>query len=181
MDSVPILFLSALMSHAKAIDTNVIRQSLIDRYDQMGIPVTVPNFGKHITNYISKSTHSADQIIVSFPEQGNFGKNILNEQDSVYTYLTHYSLAAELPNDCVTLKVRISRTFGACFACWYYFAGNNYGWSVGQYQTTAKVQEFSQTGPLSDLDIYFERGTFKVEYFINGSTIPARVKEFMVN
>lgn len=172
---------SALMSHAKAIDTNIIRQNLINRYDQMGIPISVPNFGKHITNYISKSAHVGNKLIVSFPEQGNFGKNILNTQDSVYTYLTHYSLAAELPNDCVTLKVRISRTFGACFACWYYSAGNNYGWSVGQYQTTARVQEFTQTGPLSDLDIYFERGTFKVEFFVNGATTPARVKEFVVN
>ena len=171
---------SALLSHAKAIDTNAIRQNLIDRYDQMGYPLVVPNFGKHITNFINKSQPLADQIIVSFPEEGNFGKNILNNQDSIFTYLTNYSLSAELPSDCVTLKIRISRTFGACFACWYYQTGNNYGWSIGQYQTTARVQEFTQTGPLSDLNIYFERGTFKVEYFINGETTPSRIKEFSV-
>ena len=172
---------SSLMAHALALDTNTIRQNLVDRYDQMGIAVTVPNFGKYISNYVLNSPHAATELIVDLPDQGNFGTNILNLTDTLYDDRTPYSFSAQLPNDCISLKVVVSQTFGACNGCWFYSVGSNNGWSIGNYDLDNDVQEFIQTGSSSDLDIRFEPGTYKVEYFINGSSIPAYTKEFQAS
>ena len=37
-----------LRAHAAVLDTNAIKQNIVDRYLDLGITVSVPNFGQHI-------------------------------------------------------------------------------------------------------------------------------------
>ena len=64
---------SELMAHAQVLDTNEIRQNIIDRYASMGITVNVPAFGGHIQNYIDNSPH-ATSTVIEYPENGPNGK-----------------------------------------------------------------------------------------------------------
>ena len=91
---------SQLMAHAKVLDTNAIRQNIIDRYASMGITVNVPAFGGHLQNYIDNSPHTVTTTVVEYPEDGPNGKSILNTTDSIYNQYQYYGLMTTRPNDC---------------------------------------------------------------------------------
>ena len=109
-----------LRAHASVLDTNAIKQNIVDRYLDLGITVSVPNFGQHITNYLTNTTHTGGADVIDYPETGLSGTNVLNETDTLFTEFQFYSLAAKRPNACVDLAVKISRYSSTCANCWYY-------------------------------------------------------------
>ena len=172
---------SELISHAKLLDTVAIRQNIIDRYLDLGISVSVPNFGQHITNYLLNTNHTGGEDVIDYPETGLSGANILNEIDTVFTEFQFYSLAAKRPNDCVDLTVKISRYFSSCVNCWYYSLGSGQNWAVSSYDATTFSQTYTSLGLNADISVGFYAGNFKLEFFLNGSSTPYRTKFITVN
>lgn len=176
------LLASELMAHAQILDTNIIRQNIIDRYASMGISVNVPNFGQHIQNYVDNSPHVANTTVVEYPEDGPNGKNILNTVDSVYNQYEYYGLMTQRPNDCVSLKLVIEREFGGCqYGCWFYSVSSVQNWNISSYDQSNNEQTFISTRLSTDLDMGFEPGRYKASIYLNGSNTPSRIKRFKVN
>ena len=173
---------SALMAHAKVLDTNVIRQNIIDRYASMGITVNVPAFGGHVQNYINNSPHSVTTTVIEYPEDGPNGKSILNTTDSIYNQYQYYGLMTTRPNDCVSLKLVIERQFFGCqYGCWFYSVNSVQSWNISSYDQSTNSQTFISTGLETDLEMGFEPGRYKASIYLNDSPTPQRIKEFRVN
>jgi hypothetical protein len=170
-----------LRAHALVLDTNAIKQNIVDRYLDLGITVSVPNFGQHITNYLLNTNHTGGEDVIDYPETGLSGANFLNETDTVFTEFQFYSLAAKRPNDCVDLAVKISRYSSSCTNCWYYNFGSGQNWAVSSYDATTFSQTYTSLGLDADISIGFYAGTFKLEFFLNGSSTPYRTKFITVN
>ena len=170
-----------LRAHALVLDTNAIKQNIVDRYLDLGITVSVPNFGEHITNYLLNTNHTGGEDVIDYPETGLSGTNFLNETDTVFTENQFYSLAAKRPSECVDLAVKISRVSGSCTYCWFYSLGSGQNWAASNYDGTTYTQTYTSLGLDADLSVGFEKGTFKFECFMNGSTTPYRTKIITVN
>lgn len=173
---------SSLMSHAKVLDTNSIRAHIENRYADLGISVNVPAFGKYIQNYLNYSTHKDEESIIEYPETGLNGTNFLNENDSVFKAMDFYSLTANRPNDCVSLKLVIQKLNGTCqYGCWFYSVSSVQNWNIGAYDQSTDTQVYVSTGLETDLQLGFEPGRYKLSIFLNDNPIANRVKEIVVN
>lgn len=171
-----------LRAHAAVIDTNAIKQNIIDRYLDLGITVAVPNFGQHVTNYLNNTSHTTGEDIIDYPETGLAGTNLLNATDSIYSTANQfYSFAAKRPNECVGLSVKISKMGGSCTYCWFYSLGSGQNWAASSYDATTYSQTYTSLGLDADLSVGFESGTFKLEFFLNGNNTPYRTKVISVN
>ena len=171
-----------LRAHAAVIDTNAIKQNIVDRYLDLGITVSVPNFGQHITNYLLNTTHTTGEDIIDYPETGLAGTNLLNDVDSIYSTANQfYSFAAKRPNECVGLSVKIVKIGGSCTYCWFYSLGSGQNWAVSSYDANSFSQTYTSLGLDADLSVGFESGTFKLEFYLNGSGTPYRTKVITVN
>jgi len=187
---------SALLNHAVVLDTVSIRNNLIKRYNDIGATSDVPYFGKYITNFISKTKFVITQTLVTYPEIGLNGDNILSLTKNTYisgTYITgnHIPLSfrAELGRG-VKLKIKItSLSADTIFQPatdttaentliykyrWYITNGSGINWTIGDFNTADYTQTFTAIEPDKpcDLIILFEKGPFLVEYFEMNSTIP---------
>lgn len=173
---------SDLMAHAKLIDTNAVKQNIIDRYNDLGISVNVPNFGKHISNFVDNSGYQANETVVEYPEFGLNGKNILNTVDSVFNQYEYYSVSANRPNDCMSLKLEVQKVTGSCqFGCWFYSLSSVQNWNLSSYDQSTDTQTLISTGLETDLELGFETGTYKLKIYLNDSPVPTRVKTITVN
>lgn len=173
---------SDLMAHATIIDTNEIKQNIIDRYNDLGISVNVPNFGKHISNFVDNSGYQANETVVEYPEFGLNGKNILNTVDSVFNQYEYYSVSANRPNDCMSLKLEVQKVTGSCqFGCWFYSLSSVQNWNLSSYDQSTDTQTLISTGLETDLELGFETGTYKLKIYLNDSAVPSRVKMITVN
>lgn len=173
---------SDLMAHAKILDTNEIKQNIIDRYNDLGISVNVPNFGKHVQNFVNNSGYTATETVIEYPEFGLNGKNILNTVDSVFNQYDYYSVTANRPNDCMSLKLELEKVTGSCqFGCWFYSISSVQNWNIGSYDQNTDTQTLISTGLETDLELGFETGTYKLKIYLNDSPVPSRVKMITVN
>lgn len=174
---------SQLLAHANLLDTIEIANNIQNRYNDLGISVTVPSFGYHIENFMNTSSFSNTLSAIDYPTTSINGPNILDLAATTFTSHTPYSLSSNLPNDCLSLKIKISRLTGACqFGCWVYNASNFQDWVVGTYDHNLDIQEFTASGTNPYLAFEFwDAGTFLIEYFENNSSTPTRTKTVTVN
>jgi len=186
---------SALLNHAVVLDTVSIRNNLIKRYSDIGATADVPYFGKYITNFILKTKFVVTQSLITYPETGLNGDNILSLTKNTYfsgNFVAH-SLRAELALG-TALKIKIT-TIGAdtiitlpndttpstktiVKGMWYYGNGSGMNWTITDFNSVDYTQTFTALEPdkSSDLKIYFDGGTFLIEYYEMNSTIPTRKK-----
>jgi len=68
---------SALINHAVSLDTLSIKANLSKRYSDLGTNASIPNFGKYLTNFITKSNFIITNTVINYPENGLYGTNIL--------------------------------------------------------------------------------------------------------
>lgn len=173
---------SDLMAHAKILDTNEIKQNIIDRYNDLGISVNVPNFGQYIENFLDNSGYQATKTVIDYPEFGLNGKNVLNTVDSVFNQYDYYSVSANRPNDCMSLKLEVEKVTGSCqFGCWFYSISSVQNWNIGSYDQSTDTQTLISTGLETDLELGFETGTYRLKIYLNDSPVPNRVKMITVN
>ena len=74
---------TALISHAKFLNSAKIRENLEKRYKEIGTTAQVPAFEKYIAQFVEKSTFKAVNLI-SYPETVDGKINILNEKYSFF-------------------------------------------------------------------------------------------------
>lgn len=177
-----------LLAHAMLLDTLEIKGNIETRYNNLGISVSVPSFGKFISGFISNTSFSNTATVINYPASGVNGLNYLDiNYSGSYTQHSPHSLAANLPVNCLSLKIVISRVnssmpnCGFLGGCWAYVSTSVQNWSITVYDQVNHIQTFTSSGINSDLNLEFwDSGTFLIEYFENGSATPTRTKTITV-
>nr|MBP7498000.1 hypothetical protein [Bacteroidales bacterium] len=185
---------SELINHTMYLDTNSIKNNLIKRYKETGATPDIPDFGKYIKGFISKTKFPVTKGLITYPETGLNGENILFLSKNEYkggesfTDVT-YSLAALLTKGTslkikITAKTIIKPDTGSMnnVKIWYYNADSKINWFVTTYDNKTNTQTFTTIEPdkSCDLKMYFEKGTFLIEYFEMNSNQPTRTKTITV-
>jgi hypothetical protein len=191
---------SELINHAVYLDTNAIKTNLAKRYSDIGSTASIPSFGKYLTHFISETNYEITNSLVTYPLEGDNGPNILSLTDSVYTTTSQYttfSLAAEIPSG-VPLKIKISSLNSSTTiipahdsitadtissrAIWYYALGSSINWSITAFDETTLTQIFTaiESGKSCDLQMFFDKGSFLIEYYEMNSDVVTRRKKITV-
>lgn len=180
---------SSLISHAISIDVNSVKNNLNKRYLDMGSVSNVPDFGKYISNFINKTNFSANQSVISYPEKGIHGDNILSLSKKNYisgstpSKSYPFSFAALAPKG-ATLIVKVSAmSIVTARGAWSYGVSYVQNWNISEYNTNNHTQVFTinESGKASEIMVFFLKGTYKVEYFEMNSTVPIREKIISVD
>jgi hypothetical protein len=181
---------SLLINHAINLDTISIKQNLAKRSSDIGASANIPVFGRYITNFILKTKFVITQSPISYPESGINGANILSLTKTTYSsgFDSTHSLAAQLAKG-TSLKIKITSIFtvsdtGAITKpMWYRFSGTEVNWTVSDFNFTDYSQIFTATesGKTCDLKMFFEQGSFVIEYFEMNATLPTRTKTIICN
>ncbi len=191
---------SALINQAIALDASSIKNNLAKRYSDIGATANIPDFGKYIANFISKTKFVTTQSLISYPETGINGDNILSLSKTTFNSgasITH-SLAAQLtkgtaliikitslsadttriaPTDTSTTRTIVNK------AKWFYSMGSGINWTISDFNTTNYTQTYTavESGRSCDLKMMFDKGSFLIEYFEMNATVPTRKKTITCN
>jgi hypothetical protein len=192
---------SNLINHAIYLDTISIKDNLTKRYNDIGATASISDFGKYIANFISKTHFPITQSLIDYPETGINGDNILYLPKTVCNSGVNntYSLAANLPKS-ATLKIKITSLSTSdtsivvpadtgqtdtdvTKAVWYYMLGSSINWSISDFNFNSYTQTFTAIEPdkSCDLKMFFEKGSFLIEYFEMNSSQPTRGKIITAN
>lgn len=181
---------SELMNHALFLNSSAIKNNLEQRYETLGISAEVPDFNHYMTSFIENAPFEVTDRMISYPESGQYGENILAPEITQY-YLPdnnhHVSLAAETKEG-IPLKIKLTSLVEPEFwnedGMWMYTvapaAPKN--WEVFSYNYSEHTQEFVvlEPGKPSDMQMFFYPGRFLVEYFELTAEEPLWSKEFIV-
>jgi hypothetical protein len=172
---------TSLINNARLANLKTIRTNLENRYDELDLDVTIPEFEKFVEYFIENSEYDFDLFPV-YPEISDYGRNVLYpEQDTFYTS-DELSLAAGLPAG-TSLMVKLKG------GLWWYRAMPNgpKNWDISTYDFTGQQQELTATGPgdISDVNIIFDvepggQKKFIIEYYENGAETPTRIREIVI-
>lgn len=186
---------SALINQAVALDTVAIKNNLIKRYNEIGATATVPYFGKYISNFIKNTSFVITQSLITYPETGLHGDNILSLTKTTFlgdNYAEH-SFSAKLAKG-TALKIKITSlnadtTFIPATdtteakmiinkGIWSYEVFSRINWSVSTFNQNNYTQIFTAIEPdkTCDLLLFFEKGNYLIEYFEMNATVPTRQK-----
>lgn len=171
---------SELINHCKYLDLGIIRNNLVDRYNNMGTEATIPDFEKFIQQFID-NTEFVFTNQIKYPEFSNYGENILFVEKDTFIAGKDYSMAADLPVG-TSLKVVLKG------GIWYYNAMPNgpVNWTITTYDFSARQQTFTakEAGKECDLVIMFSppeaQGDLTLEYYENGAVTPTRIKHLTI-
>ena len=186
---------SALINHAIILDTVSIKNNLIQRYSEVGVTANISSFGKYIANFIAKTKFEVTKSLITYPETGTYGANVLSltKTDFGTRPNTNLSLVAELAKG-TALKIKITSlsadtssraptdtskvTTTIRKAGWFYALGTNRNWSISNFDPINYIQTFTAIEPdkACDLQITFDQGSFLIEYFEMNSATPNRTK-----
>lgn len=178
----------ALMNHARLLNMLEIRENLENRYEELGVNATIPDFEKYVQLFQDSSDFEFTSSI-EYPEYSEYGENILFDSKSDIKTNYDYSLAANLP---IGAKLEIILKGGM----WYYQVLPNgpVNWKVSQYNETERSQLFTaiESGKKCDLKIEFEtlflngndtiisppgvKDSIIIEYYENVTEIPTKTK-----
>jgi len=139
-----------LISNARLIKPQKIRENLETQYRTLGMEITLPGFEKYIENFISQSPFTPAASI-QYPETGEHGWNILDRERTEYPSGT-YSMTAILQTG-ATLKVKIAGQNNWMFPA---FHGDT-GWKESSWNDVDFSRYFTavRTGKI-DFEIIFE-------------------------
>tara|TARA_R110002153_G_scaffold196886_3_gene350273 strand:+ start:306 stop:1721 length:1416 start_codon:yes stop_codon:yes gene_type:complete len=184
---------SQLISQAVLLNTGDITNNLENRYESLGMNISVPEFESHITNFINNSGYTLDNSsAIDYPEYGGQGfPNILNSQNGndfdmwSNSYICEFSLTANFNSDnCTNIKVVVtnitvppsnlseSEVLGDGAQVWIDSAQN--GWdssfpSAGVYvfetnDATNEMPLLIVTGYVIDVNLDIESGYYDTSY-----------------
>ena len=162
---------SLLINDARLFNLQQIRTNLENRYSNLGMSVTIPNFEKYI-NIFKDSTSYQPNNNIEYPEFSNYGENILFEDKT--SFGSDLSLAAELPNG-TSLKIVIKGGSWGIMV----MPNGPINWTISQYDSNLQQQVFVATESGKNCDLVFQwigSGTRTIEYYENNATTPTRVK-----
>lgn len=126
---------STLINNAKKLDLETVRQHLENRYEALGLTVTVADFEKYVSHFMAQTDFVFTDTIV-YPVSGTHGLNLLNQEELTYT-AGDYSLKAVLPEG-THLKVKISGSN------WVFPAfQENTGWDFSEWNANDQSRLFT--------------------------------------
>jgi hypothetical protein len=161
---------SLLINDARLFNLPLIRKNIENRYSNLGMTVTIPNFEKYIQLFLDSTTYQISNNI-DYPEFSGYGENILFGDKTSFS--SGLSMAANLPKG-TSLKIIIKG------GLWYYQSLPNgpVNWTITDYDFSLQQQTFTATesGKSCDLIIQFDSGTHTIEFYENNSTTPTRTK-----
>ncbi len=172
-----------LINDAKLVNLSNIRTNLVNRYNQIGLAASIPDFEEYINNFITDSNYIFTKY-PQYPEYGIYGQNILFGTEDITVPATisatapdlgpNYDLAADLPLG-TSLKIILKLNSGGVwgfddYSNWYYTYWN------GVDQTFTAIE----SGKSCNARLYLLQGSFTIEYYENNSTTPTRTKQITV-
>ena len=134
--------------------------------------------------------HEENEPII-YPETGFYGDNILFQEKTTYSKREN-SLQCKLPSGkSITIKITgktVVFSNGGLVpsipsGIWYYDPGTINNWAVTNWDNTTYTQTFSSIdgGLTCAAKMMFDKGTFQIDYFENGSSSPSLTKTITVN
>lgn len=170
---------SQLLSHAVKLDTIAIRKKLERRYAEIGANIEVPDFGKHIQHFIDNSNFEIQPIVISYPDEGLYGENILSISKTNFQagLENPLSFSANILKG-ADLKIKISSLNANSDSTWVYVFNSKINWLVSDFDMEKRTQTFTvlESGKNSDLQMFFEEGSYLIEYFEMNALTPTRSK-----
>lgn len=172
---------SKLIDDAKLLDLDKVRKNIEGRYNDLGISITLPTFEKYVKLFIDSTKYKQVKVI-EYPENSNYGKNILNDLVTTVTIPQgkdpgeNYSMAASLPEG-TNLKVILKD------GLWFYrfMPEGPVNWTISQYNNEEQSFTVTESGKSCDLNIQFSNpDTLTVEFYENNSITPTKSKNLIV-
>lgn len=131
------------------------------------------------------SCDDEDGLEIQYPATGFYGDNILMKGKTEYTAWQN-SLQAKLPEGqklkiVITGKTVTLPTPNSLSGVWGMHSPNN--WAISKFDRVAYTQTFQSIdgGLTCDLTIFFDKGTFQIDYYENDATSPTATKTIVVN
>lgn len=166
-----------LINDAKLLNLPQIRTNIENRYNNLGMTVTIPDFERYVNLFINNSPYQFTNNIV-YPEYSSYGKNILYGDITSFDATNALSLAAYLPNG-ASLKIILKNSL-------WYFSGipAPINWTISSYDYENQEQTFIVTESGKNCDLRFSFGSdspITIEYYENNSITPTRTKIIQSN
>jgi len=186
---------TALISHAKFLNSAKIRENLEKRYKEIGTTAQVPAFEKYITQFIEKSAFKAISLI-TYPKTVDTGLNLLNEDNLVFPSgyggpppsVTPYSYLSATTIKGLSLKIKLEYIEGGDSASgyWGYSPSSNINWKITDYNFIDNSQTFEaiESGKACNLRLTFPVGNgvrIRISYFENNDLVATRTRIITVN
>ena len=172
---------TTLINNARTIKLDRVRQNLENRYEILGLEITISDFEKIVNQFINNTDFEFTGFI-KYPESGKHGLNILDKDKTDYTAGT-YSMKAILP-DGTSVKVKISGRN------WFFpVSQDNTGWEYSDWNDADSSRTFTstRTGEL-DFELLFESyqdsswsNITKILVYENEDIDPSWTKEITIN
>ncbi|WP_420398805.1 hypothetical protein [Flagellimonas sp.] len=173
---------SQLINHVGYLDVEGIRENLETRYEELDIDAEIPNFEKYIKEFVEGTDFEITEKLIEYPENGEYGPNILELNKLQYSgghnNGNDLSLAVNLKkSSALTIKI-ISLGEGLPW----YMLGSEINWNISAYDYETKSQIYSviDAGKSCDLNMVFDAGQYRIEYFEMNSDSPTFSKEITV-
>jgi len=170
---------SKLMNNAFVISSSEIRNNLINKYNEFGLQVNIPDIEPYIQAFLNSNLYPQTTFI-TYPTTGREGANILSDDVTSVIFSWQnifYSMVADVPPG-FSLKIVLRGGYWAMRMA----PLSPINWTIGQYNEANEYQEFivTESGKTSDLSICFSRSgsPTTIEYYENGATTPTKVKRF---
>ena len=162
---------STLINNAKLIKLDEIRENLENRYETLGLNVTIPDFEKYVNQFIDNTDFEFTGFI-EYPPTGKYGLNLLDKTRTEYS-AGPCSLNAILPEG-TSLKVKVTG-----FNFLFYLSQDNPGWEMsGGFFNSIRTGDIDFACHLEP-DTTSER--IKIFVYENGADDYTWTKEITVN
>lgn len=182
-----------LINHAQLLNLPKIRENLADRYDEMGVEATIPDFEKYVQLF-KDNTDFEFTSLIDYPEYSGYGENILFGDKTNFRTNTRYSLAANLPEG-TELKLVLKG------GLWFYEVMPNgpKNWTISTYNQNEESQVFVSTEPGKECDLKMEfaipgftgidtldagktsTDTITIDFYENLSLLPTKTKKIVID
>ncbi|MCO5232697.1 MAG: hypothetical protein M9888_03025 [Chitinophagales bacterium] len=174
-----------LINHAKLLDLEEVRKNLQNRYSDLNVDVSIPDFEKYVNSFIENTSYISTNAI-EYPLIGEFGNNILHEDNNTFTDEQKYSFAAHLPQG-TSLKIVLSGFM------WFKDGDdtNNEakGWQISGFDFDNLTQTYTATKEDSDIFLLFslsnnpivdslglESANVTIDYYENNDKTPTKTR-----
>ncbi len=172
-----------LINDIARMNLEKIRTNLEARYLEIGLPITIPPFEQFVDAFIQNTTYIRTSGI-TYPETGAYGVNLLGTQTSfiIEGELCKLSFSAYVPERSSLIIKIVPPTPDYAIK---YTTTDFTGWKYEQFYSDKKIDiqlsavEFDMVCDM-EVKVYINPGTYKVEYYENGSATPVKEKQFTV-
>ncbi|NQU87255.1 MAG: hypothetical protein HQ541_15990, partial [Mariniphaga sp.] len=177
-----------LINNAKLLDLPTIRDNLENRYTELGMNITLPEFEYYLNTFIN----STDYIFTSFieyPDSTNYGLNILFPERDTIQAKNYYSMSADLPMG-TSLKIVLRKKVGFVDITDFHWgvitsSPGPLNWDISLHHSDNPYSTYTVegTGLTADLKISFQNRTdcrLDIEYYENESETPSNVKTLTI-